>query len=331
MTTFSLLARDTLRQLRARLGFALWIITRTEGENWIVLEAEDHGYGIPPRSVFRWTDSFCSRMVQGLGPQIAPDAVAIPEYASAPIGKYTAIGAYIGVPLFGPNGSLFGTLCAIDPQPQPEAIAAELPFIELAASMLSALLAGEFALAELARKNERLLTEVETDELTGLHNRRGWNRLLSIENERCRTFGHPAGIVIIDLDGMKQVNDRDGHAEGDTLIRSAAAILRLSPRNEDIVARLGGDEFGILLMEANEVECNTIAERLRISLTQAGIFASLGLASRDPTAGLIEAWERADNLMYMEKRGRSQSRGARDLFSLSEALGAETAALIQVS
>ena len=329
MSAFSLIAHDALRQLHARMGFALWMVTRREGEDWIVLAAEDHGYNLEPRSVFRWTDSFCSRMVQGLGPRIAPDAVAIPEYASAPIGQYTKIGAYIGMPLHRPDGSLFGTLCAFDPQPQPAAIAAELPFIELAASMLSALLAREFDMADLARSNERLLEEAETEILSGFHNRRGWNRLLAIEDQRCRTFGHPAGILIIDLDGMKQVNDRDGHAEGDKLIRLAAAILRSNHRRNEIVARLGGDEFGILLMETNDTDCHEIAKRTRNSLTQAGISASIGMAMRDPTAGLLEAWERADSLMYMEKRGRSQSRGARDLFSLSAALGDDSATHIK--
>ena len=92
-SAFSRIAQDALRQLHARMGFGLWMLTRAEGEDWIVLAAEDHGYNLEPRSVFRWSDSFCSRMVQGLGPRIAPDAVKIPEYASAPIGKYTKIGA----------------------------------------------------------------------------------------------------------------------------------------------------------------------------------------------------------------------------------------------
>ncbi len=328
-SAFSRIAQDALRQLHARMGFGLWMLTRAEGEDWIVLAAEDHGYNLEPRSVFRWSDSICSRMVQELGPRIAPDAVKIQEYASAPIGKYTKIGAYIGIPLHRPDGSLFGTLCAIDPQPQPAAVIAELPFVEFAASMLSALLTREFDMADLARSHERLVEEAETDVLTGLHNRRGWNRLLGIEEERCRTFGHPGGILIIDLDGMKQVNGRDGHAEGDKLIRLATAIISPNHSRNDIVARLGVDEFGVLLMEANETECHKMGERIRNSLSQAGISAAIGMGIRDPTAGLIEAWERADSLMYMEKRGRSQSRGARDLFSLSAALGDDSGTHIE--
>ena len=96
---FEAAARAVLGFLHARFGFDLWMVTRTEGEDWIVLHVEDHGYGVRPGTVFRWSDSFCSRMVQGLGPRVAPDAAGVPAYAEAPIGRQVRIGAYIGLPL----------------------------------------------------------------------------------------------------------------------------------------------------------------------------------------------------------------------------------------
>lgn len=105
-----------LRLLHNRLGFDLWMVTRTEGDDWIVLHAEDHGYGIQDGTVFRWADSFCARMVEGEGPRIAPRSDAVPAYAAAPIGSQVRIGAYVGVPFASrhPTASLSETLHQAD-------------------------------------------------------------------------------------------------------------------------------------------------------------------------------------------------------------------------
>lgn len=68
-----------MRFLHGRLGFDLWMVTRVEGDDWIVLETEDHGYGVTPTSVFRWADSFCSQMVAGRGPRLYPDIATHPS------------------------------------------------------------------------------------------------------------------------------------------------------------------------------------------------------------------------------------------------------------
>ena len=111
-----------LHFLRQKFGFDLWMITRVEGNDWIVLQAEDHGYDVKPGRVFNWADSFCSHMVQGHAPRIAPRSEDVPLYASAPIAQQVNIKAYIGQPLVKEDGSLFGTLCAIDPEPKSEKI-----------------------------------------------------------------------------------------------------------------------------------------------------------------------------------------------------------------
>ncbi len=154
-----------LAYLHERFGFKLWMMTRTEGEDWIVLHTEDHGYGVQEGTVFRWADSFCSRMVEGLGPKIAPSADKVPVYVEAPIGQQVPIGAYIGVPLAKPDGTLFGTLCAIDPEEQPEDIVDHLPLIELLAQSLATILTSDLnaveqtRLAEQTRRAEQALRE----------------------------------------------------------------------------------------------------------------------------------------------------------------------------
>lgn len=301
---FEAAGQRVLAFLHQRFGFGLWMIARTEGEDWIVLQSEDHGYGVKPGTVFRWTDSFCSEMVKGNGPRIAPNSDSVPAYAAAPIGRQVAIKAYVGVPLVDAGGKLFGTLCAIDPSPQSEDIVKEQGLIELLASLLSTLLQTELKAAREMQRSERLELETETDSLTQLYNRRAWDRLLSTEEDRCRRYGHSAIVLSIDLDKLKWINDTHGHAAGDALIVRAADALRKAVRKVDIVARLGGDEFSVIGVECDNNGAKALLSHIRMALADAKVKASVGLAPRIPSHGLKGAWEEADRLMYVEKRTR---------------------------
>ena len=300
LSNFDAAARAALSFLHQRLGFDLWMVTRTLGDDWIVLQAEDHGYDVKDGTVFRWADSFCSRMVQGLGPRIAPRSAEVPAYAAAPIGRQVEIAAYVGVPLMGGDG-LFGTLCAIDPRIQPEAIVQELDLVEMIAGLLSSLLRAEMQHANESRRADRAQAEALNDALTGLFNRRGWTRLLAGEEERCRRYGHPAAVLAIDLDDLKTVNDSRGHFAGDQLLAGAGAVLSGVARSADVAARVGGDEFALLAVECDAPSSAILTERLRVALVQAGVRASIGAAMRDPSRGLLHAWEDADRAMYADK------------------------------
>ena len=301
---FETAGRAVLVFLRRRFGFNLWMVTRTQGDDWIVLQSEDHGYDVAPGTVFKWADSFCSEMVNGNGPRIAPDSDHVPAYASAPIGRYVPIKAYIGVPLLLDDGTLFGTLCAIDPARQPDALRDEQDLIELLASMLSAILNAELRLTDEVRRSERLAVEALVDPMTKLSNRRAWNELLAKEDERCHRYGHSAAVFVIDLDGLKQVNDTDGHAAGDALIALAAEALREVARDADVVARLGGDEFGIVAVECDSEGADVVLVRLRQAFAGRGVNASIGISTRRPSVSLIAAWEEADQRMYATKRSK---------------------------
>jgi diguanylate cyclase len=301
---FASAAQDVIAFLHKRLGFGLWMVTRVEGDDWIVLQSEDHGYGVAPGKVFSWAESFCVHMVQGQGPRIAPASDKISAYAAAPIGKQVAIGAYIGVPLVKPDGALFGTLCAIDPAQQPASIAGEQALIELLAGLLSSILQSDLQASDAARRAERLDVEAHTEPMTGLHNRRAWDQMLTREEERCRRFGHPVTVVVVDLDGLKTINDTQGHAAGDALIVRAGAALRHAARDVDLVARLGGDEFGMLALDCDQAGAEALTLRVRAALADAQLKACVGVAVRRPQSGLAEAWQRADQHLYNEKRAR---------------------------
>lgn len=300
---FESASRAVIKFLHQRFGFSLWMVTRCEGKSWVVLQSEDHGYGVSTGAVFQWADTFCAEMVKGHGPNIAPRSDLVPAYRTAKMRQQIEIKAYIGYPLYDEDGSVFGTLCGIDPLVQPNTLIEEQTLFELLASLLSTLLQHELRAVETARRLERVQTESLTDALTFLYNRRAWVRFMSMEEERCARYGNRATVLVVDLDNMKQENDTQGHAAGDKLLKRTGAILRRVSRQSDVVARLGGDEFGIISVECGLADIEeSLLERTRMALAAANIQASLGLAERTPIGGLKGAWEEADRLMYIEKR-----------------------------
>ncbi len=317
---FELASKKALRHLHESLGMGLWMVTRVEGKDWIVLTSEDHGYGVKPGEVFRWSDSICWRMVQGFGPRVAPVAHDVPLYKNAPIRRQLPIGSYIGVPLQSTNGDLFGTLCAIDPSPQPQLSRDALVITELLGELLSGILVLELTVDETERVAEWAQQEGATDELTGLFNRRGWENLVEAEEDRCRRHGKSAVVAVVDVDGLKAVNDAHGHAAGDELLRRCAAAINLVTRDHDAAARLGGDEFGVLLIEADDAGAAEFAARLKRALDSAGIAASIGFATRKPAEGLRGATVEADEHMYETKRAR-YGRGDANVIHLGELRG----------
>lgn len=296
-------SREVFHCLRGKLGFDLWLVTRVSGDDWIILAAADRSYGVTEGQVLRWSDSFCSRMVNG-EPRIAPRAEDVQAYAEAPIGRQLPIGAYVGVPLHRLDGTLFGTLCAIDPNAQPAGIVDDLPVVEAMARIIATILEQELTLESRLRELECVQAMAFSDALTGLVNRTYWESIVASEEDRCKRYGHSLGIGIIDLDSLKSVNDAGGHSAGDALLAKAASIIKNTVRASDIVARIGGDEFAVLFPESNEHALQDGASRIVSALEGAGIQASSGWALRDPRHDVAHAIRAADAQMYEQKRTR---------------------------
>lgn len=303
---FESASRAVLDFLHKRLGFGLWMVTRNVGDEWIVLQAENHGYNVKRGDVFNWTDSLCSVMVRSEGPRMVPDSEKVPAYAQAPLKGQLPINAYIGVPLTSNDGSVFGTLCALDPDPQSQTIVMEQPLIELLAALLSSVLKLELSALEAQRRNERLEIDAQVDSLTKASNRRSWDQMITKEEERCLRYGHSAAIVVVDVDGLKAINDSGGKAAGDDMLLRVADALRAATREVDLVARLGDDEFGVLAVECNDVGSRSLLKRMRQTLDKRGLKVSIGIAVRHPTGGLNTAWEMAERRMYEEKRAAAE-------------------------
>jgi two-component system NtrC family sensor kinase len=159
------------------------------------------------------------------------------------------------------------------------------------------------------KKVEEQLRHLSTrDSLTGLYNRGYFdNKLARLVSGRC----FPVSLVVADIDQLKPVNDEQGHAVGDQLIKQAASLLLQSFRVDDVVARIGGDEFAVLMAGSDESAVNCAVQRLRSLEDQhntAGIGLKLGLSVGMVTAldgnALEGAMLVADARMYQDKRQR---------------------------
>jgi len=259
---------------------------------------------------FPWSLTLCRQVLLGQAPQVALDVQTVPAYRGLALVQQWQIGAYLSSPLTLDGTSLYGTVCAVDPLAQPTAAAGMPELVELVelvdrqARLISTVLGAEQRVDQTRRRAERAEAEALMDPLTGLVNRRGWELLLDREEQRCRRYGALASVLIIDLDGLKAVNDTAGHAAGDAVLRTAADVLRDAVRSADVVARLGGDEFAVLSVETDLPAAHTERARLRDLLAAAGVPASVGAATRNPNGGLAAAVGHADSDMYRAKDHR---------------------------
>jgi len=319
---FAASARGVLALLQERIRMSAWVVTRVQGDQLVVLNSQLPGAGdqIDARAgmSFPFQDTVCHQMVAGLGPTIAPDIDSVPAYRECSVARQLNVKGYIGVPLLKDDGAVFGTLCGVSLSPLPETVAKEKALIEMLARLLSTLLGQQMRADEAAREAERSQAEAMRDALTGLYNRRAMGKLMETEENRCRRYGHPASVLVIDLNGLKATNDRLGHSAGDTFIRLAAGAIQAAARDADVVARVGGDEFAILAVECDAAGGEALAGRVRAKLAEAGIGAGIGVASRDPTRTIFETMDLADERMYADKRRikAEQTGAANELISV---------------
>lgn len=298
-----------LEYLRTAVPMGLWSVSRHSDGRQLHLAVRDTAYGKVAGDSHLWSDSMCQYMVVGAGPQIAPDVDEVPAYASAGVREDLQIGAYVGLPLLQADGTVFGTLCGLDQAPQPPELAQHGPLLQILAQLLSTILQADLQRTDAQRLAERAAMEAETDVMTGLYNRRGWERFLTAEEARYRRFGESGSIIILDLDSLKLVNDRYGHDQGDEHIRQAARAIRETTRAADIVARLGGDEFGILAAHTDSEQAQHLVDRLQAQLARVGTPGSIGHAPYTIISGFPGAWQTADAAMYEQKRARRASPG----------------------
>ncbi len=183
------------------------------------------------------------------------------------------------------------------------------------------------AQATLALENVELHYQVRrqavTDELTGLGNYAHFQELLGIEIEQVKRYGDPVGLIMIDLDDFKSINDTFGHQQGDAVLREVARVLRETSREVDSAIRYGGDELVVVLPRTDLWGAVTLGERLRAAieelemerLDEGGslrVTASVGVAASDAgdKEGLISEADRALYAAKREGKNRTAKTGA---------------------
>jgi diguanylate cyclase (GGDEF)-like protein len=294
---FESLVRDVMRDLKRRFGMEQWILARFVDDEWVSVFAE--GDGMAEGHTMLWEDSMCAVMLQG-EPSFVPDLAKYPAYLAVPASTDHA--AYAGVPVYGDDGAFFGTLCAFNRQPVDFD-----PDVESAMSLYSRMLSAVLSLDQRSQQALAMARYARSvslrDGLTEVLNRRGWEIAMAAENERCRRYGNRATIVMVDVDGLKELNDTEGHAAGDVLLKTVGSLMLEWTRSSDTVARLGGDEFGALLIQTREQNATTAVDRLRRALSEAGVDVSIGVADNRGRS-LREAANLADERMYEDKRSR---------------------------
>ena len=172
---------------------------------------------------------------------------------------------------------------------------------------------GQFQdITDRRRREERLRHLADHDELTGVANRRRLLRELAARMQHARRSGDRGAVLLLDLDGFKDVNDRRGHDAGDRLLVRVARMLAERLRAADLVGRLGGDEFAVVLGQAGEEQARAVAQELIEAVRSAcggAVSASCGIALFGPEAPAQpdDVLAAADRAMYAAKAGGRDS------------------------
>jgi len=177
--------------------------------------------------------------------------------------------------------------------------------------IISGLAAQAAVSVENARLYQRLVENAATDPLTGLYNRREFERQLA--NLPRRGFA----VLAIDVDNLKPINDEYGHEAGDAVLRAVASAMDALRRSGDVLARVGGDEFAALLLDTDEEGALQVAERMRVvmhgvALGHGQARISAGAAAGSDGEDALAVWRAADEALFRAKRhGRDRVEGAR--------------------
>jgi len=258
--------------------------------------------------------AFCAHAIQSTSTMVVEDATLDDRFADNPLVTCDPhVRFYAGAPLITADGYAIGALCVLDTSPR--------GLDERQFSVLSNLASQVVALLELRAVTVRLNRVVRTqqaadaalrheathDQMTGLANRRRF----FAELERRSSTG-AVGVVFVDVDGLKGVNDHHGHHVGDLLLTRTAHDIRRAVRVEDLVARLGGDEFAVLTDVVDPEELDDLIRRVREvvcgPVTLCGVplvaGASVGGAVSFPGEDAGQVVQRSDEAMYVQKRLR---------------------------
>ena len=244
---------------------------------------------------------FCRRIVETRQELYVSNAPLDPCWDTNPEVHNDGFRSYLGVPVFWPDGTAFGTFCVMDYQETHY----DDTYFELI-RQLKEIIEADLSLSQVY---EEIREMAMTDPLTGLYNRRGFNMLAEQRVQLARRMQSRLGLLYFDIDQFKLVNDTQGHAVGDQVLKQVADAMQQSLRNSDVLARLGGDEFVAVVLLEQDSDVEHICGRFRQAMTrlktlhQQEIQVSCGFTLLDIDCCDIDAaLNRADEDMYRNKR-----------------------------
>jgi hypothetical protein len=273
--------RLVLKHVRDEIGFDSCLLTRIEGDDWVVLQAHGPGRWFAEGDVLRHGESLCARMVQGHGPCIAIDVARIEPYATAPVAVELGVAAYAGVPITWENGMLFGTVCAFDARPAPAIVEHALPLLRLVSRLLGTIVLSETREHQAQRGAERLELMSARGGMPAPIGERTWERALAHEERRCRILGSSASVIA--------VRRSAGHGSQ----TDASEIVRRAVRPDDVVAVLDDLTLGVLLPECKAGAAERILDRIRTAIAETDVPYAAALAARSARSPLATAWRQA--------------------------------------
>lgn len=257
---------------------------------------------IPPEA-----NIFCRKIVETRQELYVHNAASDPFWDDNPEVVNDGFLSYYGLPVFWPDGSPFGTLCVMDFKITDY----QQEYLDLMKELRD-LVEADLILFD---QYQAIANLAISDELTQLHNRRGFFSTAQQRLALAKRNQQNLGLLYLDMDNLKQLNDHKGHRKGDQCLQQIADIIRKTIRADDIAARIGGDEFVVVSSSNNQLELDKLEQRLINSLVKQSISVSVGNVLIDePNKDLHEWLSLADKRMYANKQVKPTQKLPNPLF-----------------
>ncbi|MEC4726096.1 sensor domain-containing diguanylate cyclase [Shewanella sp. D64] len=244
---------------------------------------------------------FCRKIVETGKELYVSNAIIDPSWDTNPEVHNDGFSSYLGVPVFWPDGKAFGTFCVMDYK---ETHYKET-YLELIRH-LKDILEADLSMLGMYEQAQKLAL---TDALCGINNRRGFSILAEQRIRFAKRTNSQLGLLYLDIDKFKSINDLYGHNSGDKVLKHLALVLNTCVRQSDVIGRMGGDEFVALVLIDGEQDMERIKQRITAGFAKADnkevtekITVSIGEVIIDNVADILSLIDKADKDMLLHKQ-----------------------------
>ncbi len=285
-------ARQVVEALAGSTGLDTWYLGRLDGPAVLPLAVSGEATGVHVGHRVPWSDTVCRRMVNGLGPAVAPDITLVPNYVRAPAAIALRMTAYAGTALRDDHGRLLGTMAGWSSRPDVAVGPAVESLMGAFAELLAQALAAEVAADDTQRETERRSVRVDAaDRVTELSSRVGWGALLQQEDRRSVERAVPVALLVVDLGRVRSSR---------RLQKATETVVRALP--DATVSRLTARQFGAILPDAESEEVDAVGRVVAAHLRAAGFDATTAWAASGEARDLSAVWTLAEQRLYRARR-----------------------------